>query len=621
MKRLIFLCSIAVATGLSAMKVSRVEPLSWWSDMKTPLTLMLYGEDLRDAEVQIREITPGVKPAQGRGGLWICGQRNADSPNYLFLDLQVARPGTYRITLVKQGQRKVSVDYVIRPRNQQPRQSFSSADVVMLLMPDRFVDGDSTNNCSSLTLESANKADIRGRWGGDLAGIEAQLDYITSLGATAVWPTPLLWDNEKAFSYHGYACADYYHIDPRFGTNEQYRQLVQKAHSKGLKWIMDIVTNHCGLAHWWMQDLPYADWVHQHATYTTTNNVFSSWYDPYASRFDRRGNCDGWFDTTMPDMNLDNPAVLHYFIQWAVWWIEWANLDGLRVDTYPYNEKEPMSRWCRAILTEYPWMNIVGECWTRPASAVAYWQANAQNRDGFNSYLPAVMDFPLEEAIRQALSEDGTAWGAGMARVYDALSQDNAYPNPTNLFLFIGNHDMEHIADVVRDHDYRRVMLAHTLVATMRGIPQFFAGDEYAQRSMDSTQGHSGLRRPLQSDDFLTEEQLLVRDYFARLYQWRRTEPLIWSGNTMHFMARDNTYAYFRYNDEGAVFVYVNASEQERVVPMANYAELTGHYARYGQWVINSADANLPDGLVDMSGATPLTVAPLSAIVVRLFNK
>ena len=608
-KSVLFVLLFATSLAAAAINVKRVEPLSWWTGMKMPLTLMVYGEDLADAQVSI-ELIDGKKLIADQKGLLYNGQHNAESRNYLFIDLDVRKEGTYKITM-KKGKKTTSFNYVIAARRDtKGRESFSSKDVVYLITPDRFRDGDPTNNSAPDMLEVTDKNNIHGRQGGDIQGIIDELDHIVETGATAIWLTPLTVDNDRTFSYHGYACSDYYHIDPRFGTNELYCQLVEQAHKKGIKMIWDVVTNHSGTTHWWWKDLPYKDWVHQFSEYTGTNNAFTTWYDPNASQYDCHVNAEGWFDHHMADMNLDNPDLLHYFQQWAIWWIEYANLDGLRVDTYPYNEKEPMSQWCAAVRREYPWINIVGECWTRPASAVAYWQADAKNFDGFNSNLPTVMDFPVEEAIRQALENDGQGWGNGMTRVYDALAMDGLYANTNNLLVFVGNHDMDRFADVVKDNDLRRVLIGHVLMATLRGIPQLYAGDEYGQRSKDITTGHSGLRQPLPSKGELSDAQLKLYEQISHLLNWRKGEPAIWNGRTMHFMSRDNTYAYFRYLDNEAVFVYINASDETRLIPVEHYAEILPKYNRVGYEVLTNREIDF--------GKKELAVEPLSVIVVKL---
>lgn len=609
--RFLFLALLLCSTLWAAPKITRVEPLCWWTDMHQPLTLMFYGEDLQDATVSIQELAAGRIMRGQCIGLVPTGQHNAESKNYLFVDMDVRQAGTYRITLRK-GNRRATYDYTIYDRREgsRERQSFTSADVVYLIMSDRFVDGDPSNNSTDNTREKADKQNIHGRFGGDIQGIISQLGHISDLGATAIWPTPLLLDDEEKWSYHGYACSDYYHIDPRFGSNELYRQMVDSAHTYDIKVIMDMVPNHCGGAHWWMKDLPYRDWVNQFDEFTRTNNVFSANYDINASEYDRLLSNRGWFDHPMPDMNLENPDLLRYFQQWAIWWIEYADLDGLRVDTYPYIEKMPAANWIKAIREEYPDINIVGECWTRPASAVAYWQSGSNNKDGFDSNLPSVMDFPTNEAIRQALGGNDNGWGGGLTRIYDALSQDYLYANVNNLLIFLDNHDMDRIEDVVKDQDPRRTKLAYTLLATMRGIPQVFAGDEYDMHSSDMSKGHSTLRMPLPMPEQLTDEQRDMFDYQSRLLQWRKSEPVIHTGRTMHFLSRDNTYAFFRYTDEEAVFVFANASDEARTVPTTHYTEILSKYNLVGTDILTGKS-------VDLS-LTNIEVAPVSALIVKL---
>ena len=603
---------IAGQLVFAAPKIEQVEPLCWWTNMHTPLTLLFHGQDLADAQVSVQQVVKG-KVMRGQClGLVPTGQHNAESPNYLFVDMHVNDPGTYRITLQK-GKKKASYDYVISERREGSRQrkSFDASDVVYLIMSDRFVDGDESNNSTPDTREKADKSNVNGRWGGDIQGIINSLDHIKKLGCTAIWPTPMLGDDEAAWSYHGYACSDYYHIDPRYGTNELYKQMVQQAHSKGLKILMDMVPNHCGASHWWMKDLPYHDWINQFPEFTNTNNVFTANYDINASEYDRKLSNRGWFDHPMPDMNLENNDLLQYFQLWAIWWIEYADLDGLRVDTYPYIEKIPASRWLKAIRDEYPNINIVGECWTRPAPAVAYWQSGAMNFDNFDSNLPTVMDFPVEEAIRQALENDGQGWGNGLTRVYDAMTMDYMYADVNKLLTFLGNHDMARITDVVKDKDPRRVKLAYVLLATMRGIPQVLYGDEYAMTSKgEDPNNHSYLRAPLPLGAEVTPAMQEMCDFQSRLFNWRKDEPVLHWGRTMHFLARNNTYSYFRYNDKEAVFVFANAAEEPRRIPTETYAEILGRY--------NAVGFNPMTGEVVDLNRRDIEVPALSTIIVKL---
>jgi len=616
MKKHSILLAVALLAGqmvFAAPKIQQVEPLSWWTNMETPLTVLFHGQDLRDAQVSVQQVVNGKVVRGACHGLVPRSQHNAESDNYLFVDFGVFQPGVYRITL-KKGNKKASYDYTIseRRKGSKNRSSFDASDVVYLIMSDRFVDGDASNNSTKDTKEKADKNNVNGRWGGDIQGIINSLDHIKKLGCTAIWPTPMLGDDEAAWSYHGYACSDYYHIDPRYGSNSLYAQMVQKAHEKGIKVLMDMVPNHCGAAHWWMQDLPYQDWINQFPQFTNTNNCFTANYDINASEYDRLLSNRGWFDHPMPDMNLENADLLKYFQQWAIWWIEYANLDGLRVDTYPYIEKIPGSKWLGAIRNEYPNINIVGECWTRPAPAVAYWQSGVKNFDGFDSNLPTVMDFPVEEAIRQALENDGSGWGNGLTRVYDAMTMDYMYADVNKLFTFLGNHDMARITDVVKDKDLRRVKLAYVLLATMRGIPQVLYGDEFAMTSKgEDPSNHSYLRAPLPQGDEVTEEMNDMFEFQSKLFNWRKGEKVLHMGKTMHFLARNNTYAFFRYLDNEAVFVFANAGEKPVEIPVDHYAEILRKYRPVGINPMTGEEVDL---------SQPMKIEGLSTLIVKLWK-
>ncbi len=451
----------AVADATSQ-QVTRVEPLSWWTGMKMPLQLMVQGENISGYSVSV----------EGGAGVSVEKINKADSPNYLFVDVKIApnaKAGTYYIVFEKDGQSfKYPYEIAARKAGSADRKSFTTADMIYLIMPDRFANGDTSNDSTDDTDDKYARHELFGRHGGDIQGIINNLDYISELGATAIWCTPLLEDNQPEHSYHGYACTDYYHIDSRFGTNELFREYVNKAHEKGLKIIMDIVPNHAGSAHWWMEDTPFKDWYHVFDTYTGSNIAFSTNMDPNASKQDLYIQESGWFDRSMVDMNLDNPFVLKYFEQWAIWWIEWSGLDGFRVDTYPYNEKDPMAEWCAAVMNEYPNFNIVGEVWTASIPQLAYWQGGNANKDGFDSNLKSVMDFPLHDALRAGLNEDNPGWGQGMTRVYNILSHDFVYHDLSNMMIFPGNHDTDRLGDALRKNP-KRVKIAMALMATMRG--------------------------------------------------------------------------------------------------------------------------------------------------------
>ena len=591
-------------------QVNRVEPLCWWVGMKTPLQLLVQGPEISSYDVAL----------EGDSRVDIKAVHKADSPNYLFIDVDVcstAAPGTYYLVFSKDGESfKVPYEISARREGSAQRESFTTKDMIYLIMPDRFVDGDESLDAVPRNMESVDKEAFFGRHGGDIAGIRSQLDYMADLGVTAIWNTPLLEDNEPSSSYHGYACSDYYHIDRRFGSNEDYRNLVAECHGKGIKMIMDIVTNHCGAAHWWMADLPFKDWVHVWPEYTHSNCAFSAQNDPYCSDLDKTNMEGGWFDTSMPDMNLDNPFVLQYFKQWAVWWIEYADLDGLRVDTYPYNEKYPMSEWCKSVRSEYPNLNIVGEVWTCNVPQLAYWQSGNPNRDGFDSNLPCIMDFPLQAAICQGMPRDTVHWDEGLVKIYDAVANDLYYTDMSNMMIFPGNHDTDRIADVL-NHSVPRQKMVMAMMATLRGIPQIFYADELMGVSRDRRQGHGGLRIDFPLNWREDPVAVEVHDYTKALFNWRKTASAVHNGKTIHFLRRDNTYAYFRYNDGEVVFVFLNNSRRNETVHWADYAEFTCEgAARRG-----AGSPALVCGTDVVSGASvdfsaPVKVAPRSALVV-----
>ena len=579
--------------------VTRVEPLCWWVGMNTPLQLLVRGEGIGSYAVKI----------EGGSGVKVTGTHQAESPNYIFADVEIAKnaaPGTYNLVFSKDGESfKVPYEILERREGSAQRESFGTSDAIYLIMPDRFSNGDPSNDNTCCTAEKADYEAFFGRHGGDIRGIRDHLDYIADLGMTAIWCTPLLLDDEPRASYHGYACADYYHVDPRFGGNEAYRQYVGDAHAHGLKIIMDVVTNHCGSAHWWMEDLPFADWIHQWPEYTHSNCAFSAQNDPYCSEFDKQNMESGWFDTSMPDMNLDNPYMLQYFKQWACWWIEWADLDGFRVDTYPYNEKYPMSEWCKAVRAEYPNINIVGEVWSTNVPQVAYWQAGNPNRDGFDSNLPSIMDFCLHSAICSGFNTDRENWDSGITKIYDSIANDYYFTDTRNIMIFPGNHDTDRIADILnRDTDRLKMVMA--LMATLRGYPQIFAGDELGVVSRARRQGHGGLRVEF-PDDWASDPAMKeLHDRTRALLQWRKTSEAVQNGGTKHFLTRENTYAYFRTGEEHTVFVYLNNNPEPREIPWSDYAECTGGLPATGTDVVTGEAVN-PDGLV-VPGKSALVV-------------
>jgi len=625
-------------------QVTRVEPLSWWTGMKTELQLMVQGQGIGESQVRI----------EGGAGVKVTGVQKADSPNFAFVDVQVgpqAKPGTYYLVFTRADGTEYKYPYLLRERRKgsAERESFTTADLIYLIMPDRFASASEENDTQwpggayddgsavawavPETPDKVDRKDAVARHGGDLQGIIDHLDYVADLGATAIWNTPLLLDNQAHESYHGYACADYYHIDPRFGDNALFKTFVEESHKRDIKVIMDIVTNHCGTAHWWMEEAPFEDWYHKSDPYMQMNALFSVYMDPHASVRDRERQESGWFVPSMPDMNLDNPFVLKYFQQWAIWWIEYADLDGLRVDTYPYNEPEPMSRWCKAVLEEYPNMNIVGECWDMNIPQVAYWQKDNPNWNGFNSNLPSIMDFPLEHAMITALCEDKVNWDEGMTRIYTVIAQDFAYKDLSHMMTFFANHDHARTGDILRQEP-ERMKLAIALLATLRGIPQLYYGDEMMFLERKDVPSHDGAKRIDFPGGWKTDETDLftaigrasapemyssaadLHDYTRTLFQWRKGCKAVQEGKTLHFLSRknvgqvnitDNTYSFFRYTDEDAVFVYINNTSEPRTLDWNHYREFVSGPVK-GRDVLSGETVTLQDGV---------SILPKSALIVE----
>ena len=570
-------------------EIERVEPPCWWVGMKTDLQLLIKGDNIRGS-------TLILAPEDAKRGVSVEKIYNGDSPNYIFADIKIGArtpAAGYHFILITPDKDSIRFEYTLnsREKGSSQRASFGPQDVVYLLMPDRFANGDYSNDSVEEAIEKCNRSLPEGRHGGDIQGIINHLDYISDLGVTAIWSTPMLFDNEKKYSYHGYACADYYRIDPRYGTNDLYRDFVEKASEKGIKVIMDMVPNHCGLAHWWMEDLPFDDWVHIYDSFTPSSFALSTHYDPYASKYDKDACIKGWFDTTMPDMNLSHPFVLKYFTQMAVWWVEYAGLGGIRVDTFPYSDRAAMSKWVKNILREYPKMNIVGECWYGDPLSCSYWEGIKQH-DGYNSNLPSIMDFPLRDAIIAGFADDSDTphWGEGIIKVYNTLSLDFVYDNPSNILIFANNHDTNRLAHDLKG-DFAKQKMVMALLATMRGVPQLYYGDELGFVSKDGTTGHSQERIDFPGGWKEDRINLFTRngrsaaqrdlfEYTSRLMNWRKGSKAVTQGSMIHFRPeRDNVYIYFRYVRKEVVMVVINNGKSDFRVDWDRYKEISSKFA------------------------------------------
>jgi glycosidase len=575
MKKLLLLL---LATTAAFAQIDRVEPPFWYAGMQNPeLQVMFYGKN-------IAQYTPSVS-----NGVVISNVVKTENPNYIFVTIDTknvsAQQLTFSFTNTK-GKVEATRKYDLKARKagSATRESFTSADMMYLLMPDRFANGDAKNDNTANTNEKADRTNPNGRHGGDLKGIIDHLDYIKELGATAIWSTPLCEDNDPRGSYHGYGQSDVYKIDPRYGTNEDYVKLSAELKKRGMKLVMDYVTNHWGAEHWMYKDLPTYEWVHQFPGYSQSNYRMTTQFDPNASKIDTRQCVDGWFVPSMPDLNQSNPLVLKYLTQNAIWWIEYADLDGFRVDTYSYNDKEGIAKWTKAITDEYPYFNIVGEVWMHDQAQMSYWQKDSKIAaiQSYNSYLPSVMDFTLHDAFGNVFNEDQAGWDSGMQKVYDNFANDFLYPDIDNILTFAENHDTGRFNQNYKN-DINKYRMAMTLLATVRGIPQLYYGSEIGMAG-DKGKGDGDIRRdfpggwPGDAANAFTKagrtaEQQQFFDVTSKLFNWRKGKTVIHNGRMMHYLPHDNVYVYFRYNDKETVMVVLNNSAEAKTFGTKRFTE------------------------------------------------
>lgn len=601
------LAALLPAAAAAPYRIDHMDPPLWWTGMhNSKLQLMVHGPQLADLE-----------PALNYPGVRIASVSRVANRNYLFIDLEIApeaRPGTLEL-LFQRGAQSLRYNYTLLARApaSAQRAGFSSADAIYQVMPDRFANGDAANDNIDGYADKLNRTDGSGRHGGDIAGITGHLDYVAAMGFTQLWPTPLLESNMPRGSYHGYATTDHYRIDPRYGSNEGFRQLVAQARGKGIGVIQDVVLNHIGSKHWWMQDMPMPDWLTYQGKYVPTAHHRVAVQDPYGSQQDQRNFTQGWFVQGMPDLNQANPFVANYLIQNSIWWIEYAGLSGLRVDTYGYSNTDFLSRWSGAVMAEYPRLNLVGEEWSPLIPAVAHWQRGKQNVDGHVSHMPSMMDFPLNDALRRALvAPDGAE--QGLTTLYETLSQDYLYPDAANLVLFEGNHDLSRIYSALdADQDLFRMALA--VVATLPRIPQFYSGTEIQMTSTtkgrddasyraDFPGGWPGDKVNAFTGAGLTSQQAGAQAYVRKLLNWRKGAAVIHRGKLMHYGPEQNTYVYFRYDGSSKVMVALNKNKTDTTLPTARFHEMLNG-VRSGVDVISGQRVSL-DGQVKLPARSAL---------------
>ncbi len=554
--------------------IKHLEPLNWWVGMQHPhLQLMVHGNN-------IGLLTPEINYP----GVSLTSTQTTDNKNFLFINLTIAattKAGKFNIVF-KSGDKLVAqVNYSLleREKKSAERRGFDARDVIYLIMPDRFANGSVKNDSMADQQEKLNRSITGGRHGGDLKGMQEHLDYVAAMGFTMIWPTPLVENNQEHYSYHGYSATNHYKIDSRFGTNQDYKNYVAAVNRKGMGVIQDVVLNHIGSGHWWMQDMPAKDWINYPDNYTQTTHRRMAIHDPHAAPEDAKQFTDGWFVPTMPDLNQRNPLLATYLIQNSVWWIEYANLSGIREDTYSYSDKNFLSAWGKYLLEEYPHFNMVGEEWTGNQAIVASWQKGKRNDNGYVSYLPSLMDFPVHDAMRAALTEN-EGWSTGFMKLYETIANDFLYADPMNMVVFPENHDTSRIFSAL-DNNLDLFKNAMVLSATTRGIPQFFYGSEVLATSpkerddgavrSDMPGGWAGDKINAFTGKGLSAQQKDAQTFVKTLLNWRKTSDAIKTGKLMHFVPEKSTYVYFRYTDSKTVMVVLNKNAQDVQLDLARY--------------------------------------------------
>lgn len=576
---IVFLFSWGGGQNARAMEIKKVAPSFWWAGMKNPeLQILLYGEDLALSDVSV-----------SGEGIYLKEAVRQDNPNYLllYLDLSEAKAQTFQI-LLKNGKKKLQVPYELKSRMRRGEdvKGFTSEDVLYLIMPDRFANGNPENDVvDGMREKKIDRADSFARHGGDIQGISNHLDYIADLGVTAIWLNPTQENDMESGSYHGYAITDYYQIDRRFGSNEDFCALVEKAHERNLKVVMDMIFNHCGSENYLFKDKPSKEWFNYHSNYVQTSFKTASVMDIHASAFEKKIATDGWFTSVMPDFNQRNRHVARYLIQSSIWWIEYAGINGIRQDTHPYADFDFMSQWCKEVLDEYPYFNIVGETWLNSNVLVSYWQKDSKLAAPLNSNLPTVMDFPLQALINQAFDEETGEWGGGLYKLYDYQTQDLVYANPMNLLTFLDNHDTSRFAQTDEmAKNLKRYKQAMIFLLTTRGIPQIYYGTEILMTG-DKGKGDGDLRKDFpggwQGDTrncFVKNGRTALEneafEFTRQLLNWRKGNQVIGKGSLKHYSIQNGVYVYQREFNGKSVVVIMNGTDDSKELDLTPYQEI-----------------------------------------------
>ncbi|GAC14306.1 glycoside hydrolase family 13 protein [Aliiglaciecola lipolytica] len=577
--------------------IEHLEPAFWWVGMHHPeLQILVHGDNLGLTRPQIQY--PGIS---------VKSVERTDNPNYLFINLSIAKnteAGRFDIQFFAENRLLTSFQYQLKSRkaNSAKREGFGSKDVIYLITPDRFANGDPNNDSITTLKEQQNRNKVGGRHGGDLQGILANLDYIEDMGFTQIWTMPIMLNDMPNYSYHGYSTTDYYQVDPRFGSNALYAELSQRAAKRGIGIIQDVILNHIGSEHWWMNDKPSQDWINNDGKFSPTSHRREALHDPHAVESDVTGFNDGWFVPTMPDLNQKNPLLANYLIQNSIWWIEYANLSGLRVDTYSYSDMAFLSDWTKRVMLEYPNLNIVGEEWSVNPAIVSFWQQGSERHSDYQSWLPSVMDFPTQANLIKALTGLET-WSTGLLKLYETLTNDFLYGDPYNLVVFADNHDMSRIYSQLNENE-ALFKMAMTYILTTRGIPQVFYGTEVLMANR-GTDDHGVIRSDFpggwQGDKVnaftrvgLTKSQLEIQTLFKTLLNWRKTSSAITEGKLKHYAPQNGVYVYFRYTQKQTVMVILNKNDKSMELSLGRFSEMLGN-AKQGTDILRKTEVALTD--------------------------
>ena len=561
-------------------QIIRIDPPNWWSGMQNKeVSLLIKGTNI--ASYTIATVSPE--------GITVADVTRAESNDYIFLDIVIndnAQPNTYTFTLVN-GNKTMNFKYELKKRNIDPNKlnGINSSDLIYLIMPDRFANGNLKNDALANFNENKIQRDsILGRHGGDLTGIANHLNYISDLGATTLWLNPVQENNQPKESYHGYAITDHYKVDGRLGTFDDYKNLVDNCHQKNMKIVMDMVFNHTGNEHYLFKNKPGSDWFHIFEKYTRTNYRATAVMDPYASEYDKNLMQNGWFDKHMPDLNQQNKQVAEYLIQNSIWWIESTGINGFRVDTWAYPDQDFIKKWNKSILNEYPQFTIFGEVWEHGPAIQAQFANNIY--EGKNKgVMPGIIDFELYYAINDALTKD-FGWTEGAAKIYYTLAQDFLYQNANKNVIFLDNHDLSRFSSMI-EGNLDKFKSGIAFLFTTRGIPSMFYGTEILMKAWSNPDAKVRIDFPggwpTDSVSKFTSQgrnsnENEAFEYIKKLAHYRRNCKAITDGKLIQFVPENGVYVYFRYLNSQKIMVIMNTSNIAIELESSRYKEMMKDY-------------------------------------------